>query len=150
MNQRRERTVFTVGEEAEITRIISDEDIRRYAGISGDENPVHINEEYAKGTMFGGCIVPGMLVAALISAVLGNILPGPGSIYVSQQLHFVSPVRPGDQVTARVRVMEWIPDKGEIRLRTHAINQNRVIVITGEATLVMSSFLTKTLKMPGL
>lgn len=140
-----ERTSFTVGEEAKITRIITDEDIKEYARITGDENPVHINEAYAQGTMFGGRIAHGMLVAGLISTVLGTVLPGPGSIYRSQQLQFLFPVRPGDQVTACARVTAWDPDKGRITLQTEAINQDKVTVITGEALLVLSSFLKKKL-----
>ena len=75
-----------------------------------------MNDDYAKGTMFGGRIAHGMLVAGLISAVLGTMLPGPGAIYMSQQLRFLAPVRPGDQVTARAMVTEWDPDKGRVTL----------------------------------
>jgi len=85
-----ERTSFTVGEEATLTKTISDEDIKTFARISGDDNPVHVNDDYAKGTMFGGRIAHGMLVAGLISAVLGTKLPGPGAIYMNQQLRFLA------------------------------------------------------------
>jgi 3-hydroxybutyryl-CoA dehydratase len=138
-----ERTHFTVGEEATFTKIISDEDIAMFAKISGDENPVHVNDAYAKGTMFGGRIAHGILVTGLISAVLGTVLPGPGAIYMSQQLRFLAPVRPGDEATARAKVTEWDSEKGRITLLTEVTNQDGVTVITGEARLVMSSFIKK-------
>lgn len=139
----KERTSFTVGEEATITKIISDDDIRTFARISGDDNPVHVNDEYARGTMFKGRIAHGMLVAGLISAVLGTKLPGPGAIYMSQQIRFLAPVKPGDEVTARAKVSEWNAEKGRITLLTDVTNQKGVVLITGEARLVMSSFLKK-------
>lgn len=138
-----ERTHFTIGEEATFTKIISDEDITTFAKISGDENPVHVNDAYAKGTMFGGRIAHGILVTGLISAVLGTALPGPGAIYMNQQLRFVAPVRPGDEATARAKVTEWDSEKGRITLLTEVTNQDGVTVITGEARLVMSSFIKK-------
>jgi 3-hydroxybutyryl-CoA dehydratase len=138
-----ERSHFTIGEEATFTKIISDEDITTFSKISGDENPVHVNDAYAKGTMFGGRIAHGILVTGLISAVLGTMLPGPGAIYMSQQLRFLAPVRPGDEVTARAKVTEWDSEKGRITLLTEVTNQDGVTVITGEARLVMSSFIKK-------
>jgi 3-hydroxybutyryl-CoA dehydratase len=138
-----ERSHFTIGEEATFTKIISDEDITTFSKISGDENPVHVNDAYAKGTMFGGRIAHGILVTGLISAVLGTMLPGPGAIYMSQQLRFLAPVRPGDEVTARAKVTEWDSEKGRITLLTEVTNQHGVTVITGEARLVMSSFIKK-------
>lgn len=138
-----ERTSFTVGEEATFTKLISDEDIKTFARISGDVNPVHVNDDYAKGTMFKGRIAHGMLVSGMISAVLGTMLPGPGSIYMSQQLRFLAPVRPGDEVTARATVTDWDAGKGRITLLTEVTNKEGTAVITGEARLVMSSFLKK-------
>jgi 3-hydroxybutyryl-CoA dehydratase len=138
-----ERTHFTVGEEATFTKIISDEDIITFAKISGDENPVHVNDAYAKGTMFGGRIAHGILVTGLISAVLGTVLPGPGAIYMSQQLRFLAPVRPGDEATALAKVTEWDSEKGRITLLTEVTNQDGVTLITGEARLVMSSYIKK-------
>jgi 3-hydroxybutyryl-CoA dehydratase len=139
----KERTSFTVGEEAILSKLVSDDDIKAFARISGDDNPVHMNDDYAKGTMFGGRIAHGMLVAGLISAVLGTMLPGPGAIYLSQQLRFRAPVRPGDQVTARAKVTEWNPEKGRVTLLTDVMNQEGSVVIEGEARLVMSSYLEK-------
>ena len=143
MTMIKERTSFTVGEEAILSKLFSDDDIKAFARISGDDNPVHMNDDYAKGTMFGGRIAHGMLVAGLISAVLGTMLPGPGAIYLSQQLRFRAPVRPGDQVTARARVTEWNSEKGRVTLLTDVINQEGSVVIEGEARLVMSSYLEK-------
>ena len=139
----KERSSFIVGEEATLTRIIRDDDIRTFARITGDDNPVHVNDDYGKGTMFKGRIAHGMLVAGLISAVLGTKLPGPGAIYMNQQVRFLAPVRPGDQVTARARVTEWDATKGRVTLATDVSNQDGVAVISGEARLVMSSFLKK-------
>ena len=102
-----------------------------------------MNYEYAKSTIFGGRIAHGMLVAGLISAVLGTILPGPGAIYLSQQLRFLAPVRPGDEVTARVKVTGWDPDKGRVTLFTEVANKKGIAVIAGEAKLVMSSHLKR-------
>jgi len=93
--------------------------------------------------MFGGRIAHGMLVASLISAVLGTRLPGPGAIYLSQQLRFLAPVRPGDEVTARVSVTAWDPEKGRVTLLTEVANKKGIAVIAGEAQLVMSSYLKK-------
>jgi len=137
----RERTHFDIGEEASLTRTIGEADVAAYARISGDENPIHLDETYAQGTRFGGRIVHGMLIAGLISAVLGNKLPGPGAIYLSQILRFTAPVRVGETVTVRVRVTEWDEIRGRITLLTEVVNQNGAIVITGEAKLVMSAFL---------
>ena len=139
----KERSSFTIGEEATLTKLVNDIDIKAFAQISGDDNPVHMNDEYAKGTIFGGRIAHGMLVAGLISAVLGTMLPGPGAIYLSQQLRFLAPVRPGDEVTARARVSEWDPVKGRVTLSTDVRNQDGVAVISGEARLVMSSYLKR-------
>ena len=136
-----ERSHFEVGEEATLTRTISDTDIRAFARISGDENPIHLDNDYAQGTRFGGRIAHGMLVAGMISAVLGTQLPGPGAIYLSQELRFRAPVYPGNTVTARVKVAEWDATRGRVRLLTEVVNREGVIVITGEARLVMSSFL---------
>lgn len=143
MTMIKERTSFTVGEEAILTKLVSDNDIKAFARISGDDNPVHMNDDYAKGTMFGGRIAHGMLVAGLISAVLGTMLPGPGAIYLSQQLRFRAPVRPGDQVMARAKVTEWNPEKGRVTLLTDVMNQEGSVVIEGEARLVMSSYLER-------
>ena len=122
-------------------KLITKEDIEKFAQISGDLNPVHIDDAYAKNTYFGRRIAHGMLVASLISAVLGNQLPGPGSIYYSQELSFLAPVHPGDVITARVEVISWDAEKGRIMLKTEITNQENVAIVKGTAQLVMASFL---------
>jgi 3-hydroxybutyryl-CoA dehydratase len=136
-----ERNHFTVGEEAALSKTISDADIRAFAQISGDENPIHLDDEYARGTSFAGRIAHGILVSGLISAVLGTKLPGPGAIYLSQQLRFLAPVRPGDTVTARVKLTEWDSARGRVTLLTEVVNQEDARVIAGEARLVTTTFL---------
>ena len=139
----KERSSFTVGEQATLTKEISNGDIWDFARISGDTNPIHLNHEYASKTMFKGRIAHGILVTGLISAVVGTILPGPGSIYLSQQVKFLAPVRPNDVITAWATVTAWDEKRGRVTLLTEAINQDGVIVITGEAVMIMSSFLKK-------
>lgn len=127
---------LTVGMTASQARTVTDADIVLYAGISGDNNPVHMNEEYAKGTTFGGRIAHGMLSAGFISAVLGTKLPGPGCIYVSQSLRFKAPVRVGDTVTAKVELTELNPEKKRATFKTTCTVMGTV-VIDGEATLLI-------------
>ena len=107
-----------------------------YAGISGDTNPVHLNQEYASGTMFQGRIAHGMLSASFISAVLGTKLPGPGCIYISQTLKFKAPVRSGDTVTARATITEIIPEKRRVVMRT-VCTVGETVVLEGEAMLMV-------------
>src|SRR5574343_1621755 len=106
------------GMSASLAKTVTEADIILFAGISTDVNPVHLDEEYAKGTMFGGRIAHGMLSAGFISAVLANKLPGPGTIYLSQTLKFKAPVRPGDTVTATVTVREVNVAKNRVILDT--------------------------------
>ena len=108
-----------------------------YAGITGDFNPMHVNQAYAEKTRFGGRLAHGMLTAGLISAVLGTRLPGEGSIYMSQSLRFMRPVRIGDTITARIEVIELLPDKQRVRLATSCRNQNQEKVLDGEALVMM-------------
>jgi 3-hydroxybutyryl-CoA dehydratase len=122
-----------VGDRAEFGKTISESDIYLYAGITGDFNPAHINEEYARKTFFKTRIAHGMLAAGFISAALANQLPGPGTIYVKQELNFLAPVRIGDTVTATVEVMEILTEENRLRLRTTCTNQDGIIVLDGEA-----------------
>ncbi|MFC3228945.1 MaoC family dehydratase [Marinibaculum pumilum] len=126
---------LTVGMEARFGKTITDADIVMFAGISGDTNPVHLNQDFAEPTMFKGRIAHGMLSASLISTVLGTKLPGPGSIYVSQNLGFRAPVRIGDTVTAVARVAELLP-KRRVRLETFCLVGDKV-VIDGEAVMMV-------------
>jgi acyl dehydratase len=125
-----------LGDSAEITKTIEQTDVAAFADLTGDHNPVHVNEEFAKTTRFGRRIAHGMLTASLISAVLANKLPGEGSVYLGQTLQFVKPVFPGDKITARVTVKEIREDKPIVKLETLCINQRDEIVIRGEATVL--------------
>jgi 3-hydroxybutyryl-CoA dehydratase len=125
-----------VGDKAEFAKTVTETDIYLYAGITGDFNPAHLNEAYAKDTFFKNRIAHGMLTAGFISAILGTQLPGPGAIYMKQELSFLAPVRIGDTITARAEVIELIPEKNRARLKTTCTNQDNVVVLDGEA-LVM-------------
>ena len=127
---------FKVGDSAEITKTIEQSDINAFADVTGDHNPVHVDEEFAKTTRFGKRIAHGMLTASLISAVLANKLPGEGSVYLGQTLQFVAPVFTGDEITARVTVKEIREDKPIVKLETICMNQRDEIVIRGEATVL--------------
>ena len=124
-----------VGERGEFTKTISESDVYLYAGVTGDLNPAHINEEYAKKTFFKTRIVHGMLLGGLISAVLGNRLPGPGTIYLSQYFDFLAPVRIGDTITASVEVSEIMAAEKKVRVKTVCINQEGKKVLDGEAVV---------------
>ena len=125
-----------IGLKAEIKRTITGKDIMRFAEVSGDRNPVHLDEEYAKKTFFKGRIAHGMLSAAFISAVLANKLPGPGSIYLKQELSFIKPIRIGDTITIAVEVINKDDEKERVILRTFCSNQNNELVVDGEATVM--------------
>jgi acyl dehydratase len=129
---------FKPDDTASLSRAISDDDIRAFANATGDHNPLHLDEEFAKQTRFGRRIAHGMLSASLISAVIANDLPGPGSIYLGQTLQFVAPVFPGDTVTARVTVISIREDKPIVKLETVCTNQRDEVVIRGEATVLVS------------
>lgn len=124
-----------VGDGASLSLTITEAHIVAYAGITGDVNPVHVDAEFAKKTMFGERIAHGMLVAGLISAVLGTQLPGPNSIYLGQELKFTAPVKIGDTVTAVVTVTEKRDEKRIMKLRTTVSNQRDEVVIDGSAVV---------------
>ena len=127
-----------VGDAAEMQKTIADEDVRAFAELTGDRNPVHLDEEYAATTRFGRRIAHGMLSASLISAVLANELPGRGTVYLSQTLRFTAPVFPGDTVTARVVVRAVREDKPVVTLETFCTNQRGERVVEGEAVVLVS------------
>ena len=129
---------FNVGDSAEVTKTIDQADIDAFAAITGDHNPVHVDEAFAQQTRFGRRIAHGMLTASLISSVLANKLPGEGSVYLGQTLKFVAPVFPGDEVTARVTVKAVREDKPILTLETICVNQRGETVIRGEATVLVS------------
>jgi 3-hydroxybutyryl-CoA dehydratase len=122
-----------LGDSASVEKTISESDVYLYAGITGDFNPAHVNQAEAEKTRFGGRIAHGMLSAGLISAVLGMQLPGPGAIYISQELKFMAPVRIGDTIKAEAEVIEILPEKNRIKLKTSCWNQEGKMVIDGFA-----------------
>ena len=123
------------GDDASLSVTITEAHIVIYAGITGDVNPVHVDAEHAKDSMFGERIAHGMLVGGLISAVLGTKLPGPNSIYLGQDLRFKAPVKIGDTVTVVVTVTEKRDDKRIIKLQTTVSNQRGEVVIEGDAVI---------------
>jgi 3-hydroxybutyryl-CoA dehydratase len=131
------RNAFTIGEKASLSHTVTDSDVREFARISGDHNPVHLHDEYARSTRFGGRIAHGMLTAGFISAVLGTRLPGPGGIYLNQTLKFTAPVRIGDTITATSEVIAYREDKRIVTLKTDCVNQRGELVLSGEAVLLM-------------
>ena len=123
---------LAIGQSASMTKTISEYDVYAYAGITGDFNPVHINEPYAAGTFFKGRIAHGMLTASFVSAVLGMHLPGPGAVFISNTANFLAPVRFGDTLTTTCTVVEKL-EKGKVKLEAKITNQNGDIVMTGES-----------------
>jgi 3-hydroxybutyryl-CoA dehydratase len=121
------------GDRAEFTKTISESDIYLYAGLTGDLNPAHINEAYAETTFFKTRIAHGMLIAGFISTVLGTKLPGPGNIYISQEVNFLAPVHIGDTITAQVELLEIMVEKKQARFKTLCVNQEGTTVLDGEA-----------------
>lgn len=124
---------LAVGDSAEFTKTVSGSDICLYAGITGDFNPAHVNELYAQKTFFKTRIAHGMLLAGFISNVVGNKHPGPGTIYVKQELNFLAPVRIGDTITSRVEVSAMITEKNRVTLKTTCLNQDGTTILDGKA-----------------
>ncbi len=125
-----------IGDKADFTKTVTETDLYLFCGISGDFNPLHVNELYASKSLFKGKIVHGMLVAGLISNVLGMKLPGPGTIYISQSLTFIKPVYIGDTITVVVEVIDKIHEKKHVILKTQCFNQNGICVIDGTAKVL--------------
>jgi 3-hydroxybutyryl-CoA dehydratase len=126
-----------VGQAAEYTRTVTPDDVAGFAAVTGDHNPVHVDEEAGRASRFGARIAHGLLGAGYISACLSLHLPGPGTVYLSQTLRFLRPVRIGDTVTARVEVLELIATEGRVRLATTCRTQAGETVIEGEATVLV-------------
>jgi 3-hydroxybutyryl-CoA dehydratase len=125
-----------IGMHASITRQVTEDDIVQFANLTGDKNPVHLDREYAKKTVFKGRVAHGMLTASYISSVLGTKLPGYGAIYISQSLRFKKPVYIDDEVTARIEVIEILPSKKFVTFKTECFVQDN-LVLEGEATIMM-------------
>lgn len=124
-----------VGQKASLQKTYTAADVTLFGGISLDVNPLHMSDEFAKTSIFGKRVVHGILTSGLISAVLANKLPGPGTIYLGQELRFVAPVYLGDDITAEVEVAEIREDKHIVKLNTTCYNQDGKAVITGVATV---------------
>lgn len=127
---------LSIGQSASFSKTIGEYDVYAFAGITGDLNPAHINQEYAASTRFQGRIAHGILSAGLISAAIGMQLPGPGTIYLGQTLSFRAPVYIGDTITATVTVAAIDTDKGCVELDTLCTNQAGVTVIAGSAKVM--------------
>ena len=128
---------LSVGQIAVISETITDSHITRFADLSGDRNPLHLDDAWAAKTRFGGRIAHGALSAALISRVLGVELPGTGSVYLSQACKFLGPVRPGDTIEARAEVMHLDAARKRVKLRTTCTNQRGETVVDGEALMLI-------------
>ena len=129
---------FSIGMSATFSKTITEADIVLFAGVSGDNNAIHINQEFAETTPFAGRIAHGMLTASVISAAVANKLPGPGAIYMNQSLFFRAPVRPGDTVHATVTVKEIMLEKMRVVLATTCMVKG-LVVIDGEALVKVGS-----------
>ncbi len=127
---------LNIGDRASISKLITERDVIRFAELTGDINPIHMDKLYAEQTVFGERIAHGMLTASLISAVLGIKLPGPGNIYVSQSLKFRAPVKFGDIIEAEVEVVEKILERNRVHLKTTCRNQDGTVVLEGEAIVI--------------
>lgn len=126
---------FKIGQKASLEKVFTDEDVRTFAKISLDSNPVHLDDAYAKETMFKGRIVHGFLTGSLISAIIGTILPGEGTIYLNQTMNFRKPVRIGETVKATVEVVGIREGKNILTLNTYCENSHGEIVIEGDAVV---------------
>lgn len=126
-----------VGQRAEVSKVITDRDIKAFADLTGDFSPMHFDAAYAEGTRFGGIIAHGLLTAGLISTVLGMKLPGKGTVYRSQTLRFRRPVYPGDTITAAGEVLELRSERKQVRIATTVRNQHGEVVLEGEAEMLM-------------
>lgn len=125
-----------IGMKDSVAKTVTEADVIMYAGITLDTNPAHLNEEHAKNTIFKKRIAHGMLTAGFVSAVLGTKLPGEGSIYLGQELKFTAPVYMGDTITAEAEIIELIPEKNRIILRTTCTNQEGKLVLDGKAKIM--------------
>lgn len=129
---------FNIGDSASVTKVFSQEEVVQFADIAGDHNPIHLDDEVAAASIFGRRVVHGMLVGSLFSGLIGEKLPGQGSIYLGQNLSFKAPVFIGEEVTATVEVTEVREDKPIVTLKTICRNSEGKIVIKGEAVVLYS------------
>jgi 3-hydroxybutyryl-CoA dehydratase len=122
-----------VGDSAQFSKTITEKDINDFARVTGDFNPVHLDQGYAEKTIFKGRIAHGLLSVGLLSSILGNILPGYGTIYLSHDVKFLAPVKIGDTITARVEVIELVQEKNRAKFKTICMNQDGKEVVDGIA-----------------
>lgn len=127
---------LVVGEKAAVEKTVTEQDVKLFAEVSGDYNPVHIDEDFAQQTRFKKRIAHGMLASSLVSRVVGTKLPGPGTIYLSQTLNFKAPVYFGDTVKAEVEIVDKIDAKHFVKLKTVCSNQKGTVVLDGEALVL--------------
>ena len=127
-----------IGMVRSLQKVVTDRDIELFAEVSTDHNPVHLDDSYAQDTIFGGRIAHGMLTAGLISAVIGEQLPGHGTVYMGQSLKFLAPVRPGDMVLAEVEVIHIDYSKRRVRMETRCMVDGKKVLV-GEATVLAPS-----------
>ena len=129
---------ITLGDSTTYTRLITNQEVEAFAAISGDHNPLHLDPDYAATTAFGECIAHGMLTAGLVSAVIGEQLPGHGTVYLGQSLKFLAPVRPGDLVLAEVEVTDIDHSRRRVTMNTRCIVNNKKVLV-GDATVLAPS-----------
>lgn len=139
---------LSVGQTASQAHSVSETDLQMFAAVSGDNNPVHLDEKFAAASRFKGRIAHGMLTGALISAAIACKMPGPGSVYLSQQLSFMRPVKIGDDLEVQLEVLEKLP-KNQVRIRTRVVNQQGKAVVDGEA-LVLAPDSSQAITMPAM
>ncbi|MEK4129314.1 MaoC family dehydratase [Solibacillus sp. FSL W8-0474] len=128
---------FFVGQKATFSRTVTETDIVMFAGLSGDYNPVHVDQEYAGNTRFGQRIAHGLLTTSFLSRLLGMELPGKGSVFLEQTLKFLKPVFIGDTITASAEILEIDSDRRILRLETICRKQDNTVVLQGEAKMMM-------------
>ncbi len=129
-----------LGQVAKVVHTITEDDIQTFGDLSGDYNPLHFNEDWAKTTIFGERIAHGLLTASFISTAIGMDLPGPGTIYMSQNMRFLGPVRIGDTITTHVEVIKLNDEKERVTLKTTCTNQDGSLVLDGEALVTLMKF----------
>ncbi len=139
---------LSIGQTASQAHSVSETDLQMFAAVSGDNNPVHLDDGFAAASRFKGRIAHGMFTGALISAAIACKLPGPGSVYLGQQLSFMRPVKIGDELEVQLEVLEKLA-KNQVRIRTRVINQQGKAVVDGEA-LVLAPDSSQAIKMPEL
>lgn len=128
---------LSVGQQADVVHTVTLADIDTFMDLTGDRNPLHDDADFAASTRFGGIIAHGMLSASFVSTVLGMKLPGTNAVYVSQALRFKRPVKPGDTITVTAKVTALVPERKRVQLTTVITNQDRKVVIEGEAEMMM-------------